>query len=219
MSCVPGAFDPNRPAEKGAFPPPTRGLIFRDGQMLIQAKNLAQFVTEPDVYFVAWGGRSIYARFADADDDPAGHHYEITTREQVFAPKYMGLGFIRVEGFTMEHGATFTSWRQYGMVSTTGGRGPWIIEKNVIRWSNACGLDLGHAGRKEIRPLLQQEMGDPPDLSFEPGSTDAPPWLRWVRHNVICDNGDLGLGSMGGWNLLVEYNRFERNGWHGVINY
>ena len=206
-------YDPIRPVDPAEFPPPVRGMIFVNGQRIRQARSMADFVAGSDVFFVPPDGKSIYARFAH--DDPMVDTFEITTREQVFAPRTTGVGFIHVKGFVMEHGATAPAWIQYGMVSPGSVLNDpawhWIIEDNAIRLSNACGLDIGMGywgpARSSTRGSISEEIGD------------RPRWDHWVIGNEITDHGQAGIWSIGGSNnSIIEYNRIERNGWQNNIH-
>ena len=205
-------YKADRPTESTDFPKPVRGMIFMDGDHLPQARSLTDFITGTNIYYIAADGQTVFARFLD--DSPQSHEFEVTVREQVFAPKTTGIAFVHVKGFVMEHGANAASWVQYGMVSPSskGGTWHWIIEGNVIRWSNACGLDIGQGhwgpGRSTTRGAIDEEVGDRPD------------WSHWVRANDISDHGQAGIWAIGGAsNSIVEYNRIERNGWHNTIHH
>ena len=212
-------YELKRPSDRDdRFPLPVRGMIFMDGRPLHQAdggvgggKGLVDFATASNVFFVPADGKSIYARFEQGN--PGAHFFEITTREQVFAPRNL-VGFIHVKGFVMEHGATAPSWVQCGMVSPNSIKEPggwhWIIEDNIIRWSNAEGMDIG-CGYWGARPgrsrIFNEKIGEEPD------------WEHWIRHNVISDNGQAGIWSIGGsFNSIIEYNRIERNGWKNTMH-
>ncbi|MES1196841.1 MAG: right-handed parallel beta-helix repeat-containing protein, partial [Steroidobacter sp.] len=118
---------------------------------------------------------------------------EITTREQAFAPKIMGLGYIRVKGITFQHAGNGFPPPQHGLVSTSGGH-HWIIEGNTIEWASAMGLDIGGqywAGQQV--PLAGQS--------------------HIIRGNTIRYVGVEGLGGMGTQNTLIEDNLIEWVGW------
>ena len=210
----PPLYEPNRPSKADTFPPPVRGMIFMDGQRLDQARNLTDFAMATNTFFVSADGKSIYARF---NVDPQRRSFEITTREQVFAPRTWGVAFIHVQGFVMEHGATVPAWLQYGMVSpgsVIGDQGGWhwIIDDNVIRWSNACGLDIGQGywgpGRSGTRSAIHEMIGE------------VPTWKHWIKGNAITDNGQAGIWAIGSAsNAIIEYNRIERNGWKNNIHH
>ena len=208
-------YVPIRPSDSDGFPPMIRGMIFMDGGKLAQARSLTDFASGADIFYVAGNGKTLYARFRD--DRPQEHKYEITVREQAFAPRSTGIGFIRVRGFAMEHGATAAGTIQFGFVSPGSVNNPnggwhWIIENNIIRWSNACGLDIGMGhwgpGRSETRSSVNEEIGQ------------SPTWRHWIRSNTISDHGQAGIWSIGAAeNTIVEYNRIERNGWKNNLHH
>ena len=117
---------------------------------------------------------------------------EITAREQVFAPRERGLGYIRICGFCFECAADGVPVPQRGMVSTSRGH-HWIIEKNQVRWANACGIDVGNQDWKAARPA---EFG-----------------RHVLRGNRVSDCGVCGIAGCGCVDqTLVEDNLIERVG-------
>ena len=124
---------------------------------------------------------------------PAASLVEITAREQAFAPRQAGLGYIRIKGIVFEHAGNAFPPPQRGLVSTNGGH-HWIIEGNTIEWANGVGLDIG-----------AQHWSGPRD----PRAGDS----HIVRGNTIRYIGVEGLGGMGTANTLVEDNLIEWVGW------
>jgi hypothetical protein len=118
---------------------------------------------------------------------------EITTREQAFAPRESGLGYIRIKGLTFQHAGNAFPPPQRGLVSTGGGH-HWIIEGNTIEWANGVGLDLGSPHWSGPR-------------SAQTGDSHV------VRGNTIRYIGVEGIGGMGTTNTLVEDNLIEWVGW------
>jgi hypothetical protein len=123
----------------------------------------------------------------------AGSLVEITAREQAFAPREKGLGFIRIKGITFRHAGNAFPPPQRGLVSTGGGH-HWIIEGNTIEWANGVGLDIGSQHWSGAR---------------HPQSGDS----HIVRGNTIRYIGVEGIGGMGTTNTLVEDNLIEWVGW------
>jgi len=80
--------------------------------------------------------------FIRAAGDPAKSLVEVTAREQAFAPKKSGVGYIRIKGLTFQHAGNAFPPPQRGLVSTNGGN-HWIIEGNTIEWAAGVGLDIG----------------------------------------------------------------------------
>jgi len=126
-------------------------------------------------------------------DDPGKSTIEITTREQAFAPRIAGLGYIRIKGITFQHAGNAFPPPQHGLVSTSGGH-HWIIEGNTIEWANGMGLDIG----------AQYWGGQPMPLA---GASHI------IRGNTIRYIGVEGIGGMGTQNTLVEDNLIEWVGW------
>jgi hypothetical protein len=125
--------------------------------------------------------------------DPSNSLVEITAREQAFAPRTSGLGYIRIKGLTFQHAGNAFPPPQRGLVSTNGGH-HWIIEGNTIEWANGVGLDIG-----------AQHWTGPRDSHA--GDSQV------VRGNTIRYVGVEGLGGMGTANTLVEDNLIEWVGW------
>ena len=91
-------------------------------------------------FWVEHQGNVLHIRVPSGD--PARSVVEITTREQAFAPRQSGLGYIRIKGLTFQHAGNGFPPPQRGLVSTAGGH-HWIIEGNTIEWANGVGLDIG----------------------------------------------------------------------------
>ena len=134
-------------------------------------------------FWVDLEGNTIHLRLAN-DDSLDKHVIEATVREQVFAPKERGLGYIRVKGITLQHSSDPIPLPQSGLFVTLGGN-HWIIEDNTIEWANSLCLQVGGGGGSHI-----------------------------IRGNTIryCGIGGLegsGAGTVG----LVEKNLIEWIGW------
>ncbi len=129
------------------------------------------------------------------DRDPNGTEFEVTTREQVFAPTEQCLGFIRVSGFHFEYSSDGIPVPQRAMVSASRGH-HWIIEDNHIRWANACGIDVGNE-------TWHRRRNSDPDRSGH----------HIIRRNYISDCGVCGIAAVGNnAHTLVEDNIIERIG-------
>ncbi|MET0556368.1 MAG: right-handed parallel beta-helix repeat-containing protein [Vicinamibacteria bacterium] len=145
-------------------------------------------------FWVEHQGNVVHVRLPSGD--PATSVVEITTREQAFAPRQSGLGYIRIKGLTFRHGANGFPPPQRGLVSTAGGH-HWIIEGNTIEWASGVGLDIGAQHWRGARDPL---AGD----------------SHVVRGNTIRYVGVEGIGGMGTTNTLVEDNLVEWVGWQGA---
>jgi len=168
-----------------------RGALFVDGRPLEQVFRVSDLARREGAFWVEDPGLRIHLRLW-GDADPRGVQFEVTVREQVFAPKEHHLGYIRVSGFHFEHAADGVPVPQRAAVSTTRGH-HWIIENNTIRRANAVGLDVG----------AQDWKSDDADRSG----------AHVIRGNTISDCGICGLaGATGADHTLVEDNTIERIG-------
>jgi len=145
-------------------------------------------------FWVEHQGNVLHIRVPSGD--PARSVVEITAREQAFAPRQGGLGYIRIKGLTFQHAGNGFPPPQRGLVSTAGGH-HWVIEGNTIEWASGVGLDIG-----------AQHWRGPRD----PLAGDS----HVVRGNTIRHVGVEGIGGMGTTNTLVEDNLIEWVGWQGA---
>ncbi|MGD0094502.1 MAG: right-handed parallel beta-helix repeat-containing protein, partial [Planctomycetota bacterium] len=127
-----------------------RGMVFVDGQPLKQVYRFAELAGQTGVFWVEEPGLRIHFRLPE-DAKPQEAAFEVTAREQVFAPQERGLGYIRVSGLSFERAADGVPVPQRALLSTSRGH-HWIIEKNRIQWANACGLDVGSQDWKAAPP-------------------------------------------------------------------
>lgn len=162
-----------------------RGHVFVDGKPLQQVFRYADLASRDGTFWVEEPGLGIHFRLA-GDADPRRAAIEITVKEQVFAPRILGLGYIRVSGFHFERAADGVPVPQRAMVSTSRGH-HWIIEKNEVRWANACGIDVGNQDWKAARP---DEFGH-----------------HIVRGNEVSDCGVCGIAGC----AFVDYTLVEDN--------
>jgi hypothetical protein len=122
-------------------------MIFLNGEKLRQVSNyeLLENITPRDIglFWVEENGMTIHLRLQQ-EKNPNGLTFEITTREQVFAPTNRYLNYIKISGFKMYHAANPVPipWPQRGLVSSFGGH-HWIIEDCEIGYANSIGIDLG----------------------------------------------------------------------------
>jgi hypothetical protein len=169
-----------------------RGAVFVNGHPLKQVFRFAELTGQDGAFWVEEPGLRLHFRLP-GDADPALASFEITVRPQVFAAREYGLGYIRVSGFTFERAADCIPVPQRAMVSTHRGH-HWIIEKNRIRWANACGLDIGNQDWKADR--LPTPFG-----------------RHIIRNNTISDCGVCGISGCNRVDeTLVEGNLIERIG-------
>ena len=172
-----------------------RGMVFADGRPLRQVLRPADLAAAEGAFWVEAPGLRLHLRLWDGMD-PARTEFEVTTREQVFAPLTPGLGFIRVSGFVFEYAADGIPVPQRAMVSAARGH-HWIVEDNVMRWANSCGLDVGNE-------------------TWHRPSCDAggkPSGHHIIRRNRVSDCGACGMAAVSNnAGTLVEANIIERVG-------
>lgn len=124
-----------------------RGMVFLDGEKLRQVSRYEQLANlapqDVGLFWVEENGITIHLRL-QGDRNPNGLTFEITTKEQVFAPDTRYLNYIRISGFKMLHAANPVPipWLQRGLVSSFGGH-HWIIEDCEIGYANTIAVDLG----------------------------------------------------------------------------
>lgn len=124
--------------------------------------------------------------------NPLNDIIEITTREQIFAPREYGLGYIRINGFTFEQSGDGLPVPQRAAVSTMRGH-HWIVENNIINQAHACGLDIG----------LQSWDAQKQEISGH----------HIIRNNSIRNAGICGIAAaINADNSLIENNLIERIG-------
>ena len=171
-----------------------RGMIFLDGRPLRQVFHPGELAQTDGSFWVEDPGLRIHLRLWD-DADPNGAALEVTAREQAFAPLVHGLGYIRVSGFCFQYAADGVPVPQRAMVSAARGH-HWIVEDNMIRWANACGIDVGNETWHRRR--------------HEPGERSG---HHIIRRNHVADCGVCGIAAVGNnAGSLVEDNLIERIG-------
>ncbi|MCE9553734.1 MAG: right-handed parallel beta-helix repeat-containing protein [Planctomycetes bacterium] len=172
-----------------------RGLIFQNGKRLRQVPHYDDLAKTAGTYWVEGDGTTLFVRPQNGVD-PHGAAWEVTTQGFVFAPETLGLGFIRVKGFTIQHCGNCFPWPENGALSTQRGH-HWVIEENTVRQCNSIGIDIGD----------QLLRGDP---------TVSAGGLHIIRRNTITD---CGIGGIEGKRLdrtLIEDNTIRRCGWHNI---
>ncbi len=171
-----------------------RGMIFVNGKPLKQVFRSSDMANSSGTFWVEDPGLRIHLRLWD-DKDPNGTNFEVTTREQIFAPTQQGLGFIRVSGFHFEYSADGIPVPQRAMVSASRGH-HWIIEDNHISWANACGIDVGNE-------TWHRRGNNDPEKSGH----------HIIRRNHVSNCGICGIAAVGNnAHTLVEDNIVEHIG-------
>ena len=176
-----------------------RGMVFVDGLPLQQVDLYRELAEESGRFWIEHNGLTLHMRLP-GDSAPEDHCVEITTKEQVFAPKRRGLGYIRVKGITFEHAASGFPVPQRGLVSAYRGH-HWIVEGNTIRWANSVGLDLGNECWNASSPE------DPAIIGH-----------HIVRGNMVQHCGICGMAGIPAPDYLVEDNLIEHCCFHDAEN-
>jgi parallel beta helix pectate lyase-like protein len=172
-----------------------RGLLFQDGKRLRQVSRYTNLFTTEGAFWVETNGLTIHIS-PYGGIDPNQTSWELTTREQIFAPTRYNLGYIRVKGFIMEHAGNSFPFPQRGAISTMHGH-HWLIEENTLQWVNGVGIDIGDQGEP---PSRQPEI-----LGY-----------HVLRRNTLRDIGITGITGPKPTGSLMEDNVFQRNAWHDV---
>ena len=167
-----------------------RGAVYANGIPLKQVLGPAELGLNENSFWAEDPGLRLHIRLSK-DVDPSTVSFEVTAREQLFAPKEFGLGYIRISGFVFEHAADGPPVPQRAAVSTSRGH-HWLIENNRIEWCNAEGIDLGSQDFAADRTY--KGVG------------------HIVRNNIIRNIGICGIAGPGMENILVEKNIIENVG-------
>lgn len=172
-----------------------RGSIYADGNALKQEGDYRDLRYAPNCFWVEEDGMKVHLR-APNDQDPRELEWEITTREQVFAPLEFYCNYIRVKGLKLFHSANGVPipGPQRGLLSTSLGH-HWIIEDCEIGYANTLGIDCGTKWWGQASYRLAEQYGG-----------------HIIRRNYIHH---CGVSSMSAWfdlpnrGLLIEDNRIE----------
>jgi hypothetical protein len=174
-----------------------RGLMYQDGKRLRQVSRFTELAGREGTYWVESNGLVVHLT-PIGNVDPSQSEWEITTREQLFAPEEYYLGYIRLKGFVLELAGNGFPFPQRGAVSTMHGH-HWILEDNTIRWANGVGMDIGSQGGASLLPIPPDRMGH-----------------HIVRGNTFIECGICGLCGPILRDTLIEDNTFRGNAWHDV---
>lgn len=171
-----------------------RGSVFFRGQPLRQVLFARDLATQDGAFWVEEPGLRIHFRLP-GDTNP-GEPLEISVREQTFAPRETGLGYIRISGLTLQNSADGLPVPQRGSLSSNRGH-HWIIENCTIDGANGVGISLG---AQSWDGQETPEMGG-----------------HVVRRCEIRNCGICGIaGARGVRYSLFEDNLFEAIGYHNL---
>ena len=187
-----------------------RGQIFLDGVQLEQVNDDGGHLIMDRLiagnggrFWVEDNGMTIHLTMP-GHITPEDHKFEITTREQVFAPVKRGLNYIRVKGLKIFHSANGVPVPepQRGAISASMGH-HWIIEDCEIAYANTIGLDIG-------------------GQCFGYGTSHGIQGYHIIRN---CNIHHCGVTAIAGWhtlpndNLLIEDNLFADNAWMPITDH
>jgi len=175
-----------------------RGLVFQDGRRMRQVNTRDDLPKQGGAYWVDANGPAVHVNPFDGAD-PNKVTMEITTQRCVFAPEKIGLGYIHVAGFTIEHAGNPFPFPQYGALSTWRGH-HWLIERNIVRQVNGVGIDIGSQYWAIEQPKIK------------------PGW-HIVRGNTITDCGVCGIQGLACRDSLIEDNLLIGNAIYPVERY
>ncbi len=175
-----------------------RGLVFQDDRRLQQVYTIEALAGKPGTYWVSPKGRMLHIN-PFGGKNPNKQTMEITTQRCIFAPEKIGLGYIHVKGFIIEHSGNGFPMPQYGALSTWRGH-HWLIEDNTVRQVNGVGIDIG------------TQYWGLPQPKVKPG------W-HIVRQNTITDCGVCGIQGMASRDNLIEDNLLVGNAFYPVERY
>ena len=175
-----------------------RGLVFQGARRLVQVNTLDDLARRPGAYWVDVKGQILHVHPFD-NKDPNTAVMEITTQRCVFAPEQMGLGYIHVAGFIIEHAGNEFPFPQCGALSTWRGH-HWLIERNTVRAVNSVGIDIGDQYWAFDQPKIQSG------------------W-HIVRNNTITDCGVCGIQGLSCRDGLIENNLLVGNAIYDVEGY
>lgn len=194
------------------------GAVYFNGSLLKEAQFKDELLEETKTALwyaeVDEKNTTIYAQFPNSN--PNQELVEINVRQTIFFPEKIGINYITVSGFDLQHAAT--PWAaptqpQKGLIGANFSKG-WVIENNIISYSKSSGICLGRAKLDTIQPMNAYGM----IAGFKYASKHNL-WIKEkignhiIRDNKISHCGQAGIiGNMGGSFSLIEGNEiFEIN--------
>ncbi len=182
------------------------GQIFCNGVYLTQVDSLEQINILPGTWMLSYDSTKIIINYPARQLNCPIELCEIeySVRGKVFAPHKRGLGYIQLEGFTIEHSAnqfptefyTSKGFPQSGAVSTRAGHN-WTIRSNTIRFAKSLAIDCGYEG------VTDNEGDEPlPDINSI--------GYHLIEHNIITDCGAGGIAGAHQIGSRIMYNRIDR---------
>jgi len=184
--------------------------VFWNGKLLRQVPR-KEMLRPNGTFYVDDKERKMYVCFKEGKN-PNEEIVEVTTltyaiaiggepnRNWVAEPEEVeknSAAYIRIDGFTIRRIANFT---RMGAIQVRGDCNHIIIENCNIQWANYSGIAVSNytvfdkTQKKWFFYLCQDII---------------------IRHNIISNNGGIGIGGGGASNLLIEYNIIDNNNYKG----
>ena len=182
------------------------GLVFQDGQRLVQLATYEDLVRVPGSFWINSDGTQLHLHPVQCKN-PNTCSIEVTTQAHLFKPSKTDLGYIRVKGFTFEHAGNGLPRTGVGAVYANGGH-HWVIEDNIVRHVNSVGIEIGARTDESV----EGRQADTERARNSPG-------CMVVRNNTVYDCGTGGIQGLLAINALVENNHIYQIGWLDVEQY
>jgi len=179
-----------------------RGMVFEDGNRLIQLAEYADLSRIPGSFWVDPSGTMIHIH-PHTGKNPNLSVMEITVRQHLLKPAAVDLGFIRVSGLTFMHAGNGFPRTGVGAVFTRGGH-HWIIENNTVGQVNSVGIEIGTRSLESADESVENRD--------EERARRSPGW-NIVRNNRVFECGRGGIQGLEVRRALVEGNWIHDCGW------
>ena len=190
----------------------TLGEVFVDGVPYSEASSLDSVASQPNSWKADETGEKIYVNMGETDPENALVEYNV--RQQVFAPSRYGLGYITVDGLTIEHAANqypITFYlpgypSQMGALGTVGGH-HWIIENCSVGYAKSINVEFGYGGEQI---MIDKKVSNLPRTYYENKTG-----FHIIRNNNVYSGGTNGLlaiqcpDTIITGNTIVDNNRFD----------
>ncbi|NOZ20136.1 MAG: right-handed parallel beta-helix repeat-containing protein [Planctomycetes bacterium] len=162
--------------------------IGRQEQVICDGKLLKHVMTMKELKpgtFVSDIEKDVLTIRLPGDDSPAKHTIEVSVRNRCFGFRFRedGKDYIHVRGFIMRYGRNMA---QRGILYVRGNH--WVIEDNVIEWSNGNGFSL--SGEHHLVRSNTMQYNGQLGMSGNPRNTR-------YENNKLLYNNQKGFG--GGW--------------------
>lgn len=186
----------------------SRGLIFQDGQRLVELGEYADLMYNPGSFWVADDDLTLHIHpFKSTDPNKAT--IEVTVREALFRPQETDLGYIHLQGIHFTQVGNGFQRTGSGAVFARGGH-HWLVEDCEFSEINSVGLEIGSIALETENPNLTRE-------EFTRASNAEGSHI--IRNNTFHDCGTGGVQGFITQNTLIENNHFYDIGWQDAERY